>query len=85
MVDKESLANSGPRMNLNACQEPTDVRKKTSQELEPVMPQEVGETVEPEGVEARIEKDDLQLAPRCGVFGENRSDIHVLNTILPLL
>jgi hypothetical protein len=40
-----------------------------------VSPEELGETMKPEGVEARIEKDDLQLTPRCGVFGESRSDI----------
>jgi hypothetical protein len=47
------------------------VRKETSQKLEPVSPEKVGETMKPEGMEARIEKDDLQGTPRCRVFGEN--------------
>ena len=51
------------------------MRKKTSQEQEPVSPEKVGETMKPEGVEARIEKDDLQCTPRCRVFGKNRLNI----------
>jgi hypothetical protein len=31
MVNEQPLANSGPGMNLNACQETADVRKETSQ------------------------------------------------------
>jgi hypothetical protein len=40
-----------------------------------VSPEEVRETMKPEGMDARIEKDNLQLTPSCGVFGENRLNI----------
>jgi len=59
MVNKEPLADSGSRMNFNACQEATDVRKETSQELQPVLPKEVGDTVEPQSMESRIEEDSI--------------------------
>jgi hypothetical protein len=59
MVNKEPLADSGSRMNLNACQEATDVRKETSRELQPVLPKEVGDTVEPQSMESRIEEDNI--------------------------
>jgi len=36
-----------------------------------VSPEEVGETMKPEGVQARIEKDNLQLTLGRRVFGEN--------------
>jgi hypothetical protein len=51
------------------------VRKETSQELEPVLPKEVGDTVEPQGMESRIAEDNIQRAPRRRVFGEDRSNI----------
>jgi hypothetical protein len=59
MVNKEPLADSGSRMNFNACQEATDVRKETSRELQPVLPKEVGDTVEPQSMESRIEEDNI--------------------------
>jgi hypothetical protein len=75
MVDEEPLADSGSGMNFNACQEATEVRKKTSQELEPVLPKKVGDAVEPQGMESRIAEDNIQRAPRRWVFGENRFNI----------
>jgi len=59
MVNKEPLADSGSGMNFNACQEAADVRKKASQELESVLPKEVGDTVEPQSVESRIAEDNI--------------------------
>jgi hypothetical protein len=35
------------------------VRKKASQELEPVLPKQVGDTVEPQSVESRIAEDNI--------------------------
>jgi len=51
------------------------VRKETSQELEPVLPEEVGDTVEPQGMESRIAEDNIQRVPRRWIFGENRLNI----------
>jgi hypothetical protein len=75
MVDKEPPANLGSRVNFDACQEAIEVGQETSQESELMSPEEVGETMKPEGVEARIEEDDFQLAPCRGVFGKNRLNI----------
>ena len=35
------------------------MRKKASQELESVLPKEVGDTVEPQSVESRIAEDNI--------------------------
>jgi len=75
VVNKEPSANCGSGVNFDAGQEAVDVGQETSQESQIVSPQEVGGAVKPEGMEARIAENNLQRAPRRGIFGKNRLNI----------
>ncbi len=79
MVNEEPPADSGSGVNFNVGQEAIDMSEETSQELDLMSPEEVGQTMKPEGMKARIAENDLRRASRCGIFGKNCLNIFFQN------
>jgi hypothetical protein len=75
MVKEEPPANLGTGVNFHSGKEAISMRDETTKEMKLVSPQKMSQTVKPEGMQTRIEQNDLQPASGCWVSGENRADI----------
>jgi hypothetical protein len=62
MIDKYTTTNRGAGVNLDASQDPTQVRNKAPQPKPLSDPQPMRNAVDHHGMKARITRDDLKLA-----------------------
>jgi hypothetical protein len=65
MVDEKLAADFSTGVYFNTCQESADMGGKSSQEIELIDPEQVGYTVDPQRVQARIAENDLKHVA-CG-------------------
>ena len=67
VVDEEALADCGAGVDLDAGQESAQVGAEAAEKKEFVLPEPVGDPVEPDGVQPRITENHFQFAARCRV------------------
>src|SRR5690606_31105426 len=75
VIDEEAGAQLRPRVDLNARQEPADVGDDPGQNVAPAAVEPVGDSVDLDGVEARIGQDDLPDALDGRVPLEDHLDV----------
>jgi len=75
VVDEQPLADGRGRVNFDAGQEAGELRQRPRREPVVPVPEDVGDAIQPDGVDAGIEQCYLQCALGCGVFGESCPDI----------
>jgi hypothetical protein len=75
VVDEDPPADGGAGVDLDAREEPAEMRHQPREPLEAQAPEPMGEPVELEGVEARITSDHFPHRPCSGVAFENALNI----------
>jgi hypothetical protein len=75
MIEKKPPANLGTRMDFHPSEEAIAMGQHPGWKAEPVAPEKVGQTVEDQGVQARIAQYDLGKASRCRIPGKNCPNI----------
>jgi hypothetical protein len=75
VVNKETAADSGARMDFNAGKETAEEGKHTGRQPAAVAPQKAGYPVQPEGMHARIAADNFNDTPGGRVPANNCPNI----------
>jgi hypothetical protein len=75
VVNKEAPADGSPRVNLNASEEPADLRDKAGQQRDVPAVELVGQTVRKDGMETRVAEKDLNDAFRRRVFAKDSIEL----------
>ena len=75
VVYKEPPSDMGTRMNLYPCDEAIDVRQQASEKTNPLRPEHMGDTMEPDRMQPRVAADDFPDAPGRRIPVKNHPDI----------
>jgi hypothetical protein len=62
-------------MDLDACEPAGEVRDQAGSGIPSLLIEEMGDSVEPDGMETRITEKNLEIVLGCGISLFNRSDI----------
>src|SRR5690606_25102466 len=75
VIDEETPADGRPRVDLDARDEPGPLRDGAPQEVPAPPPQAIGDAVPPDGVNTRIQPEDLGIAARRRVTQARRGQV----------
>jgi hypothetical protein len=75
VINEESPADSRSGMDLDSCKPSIEVRDQTGNSMPSPLIEEMGNSVQPDGVEPWITEKDLQVVFCCWVSLFYRSDI----------
>jgi len=75
MIDEEALANTCSGVNLDPGGKATKLGEQATEKAKLVPPQEMGHTMQPQGMETWIAGDDLPGVSCRWVFSENSPNV----------
>jgi hypothetical protein len=75
VIDDDAPPERRARMDLDAGDEPVDVREDARNKARIAQPQRVRQAVKPDRVQARVDEEHLEPRSRGGVVGNHRGDV----------
>jgi hypothetical protein len=75
MIEEKSPADLGTGMYFHPCEEAVSMRQHPGWKAKPMAPEEVGQTVKGQGMQARITQHDLGEASRRRIPSKNCPNI----------
>jgi hypothetical protein len=75
VIDEEPPTDLGPGMDFDPGEKTAEMGGQTADKVKFALPEGVGQTMEEDGVEAGIAKNDLGDVSDCGVAFEHRLEV----------